>query len=274
MAKTREIRKRIQSVRNIHKITATMEKVAQSKGMKLSGRSGAATSFRAHLLRLLPEVLGVPTTSIEAGDLLRDRPLCEQRSNVRSVLLVGITSSRGLCGGYNARVIQATRGARVEELRAAGTKVMLAIVGKKGLAYFRYHAEEGGAPDLRHRRERPVQPRRRVCHGHCRAIHIGEGRYGGDREHPVQVEGLTGGTPRAVPPVHNRSHCGGADGAHTGTGRRATVSRRARPRACPVHASPAHREARDALHAPGGDDLRAGAALHGNAQTRRTTPTP
>ncbi|HEY9593930.1 MAG TPA: ATP synthase F1 subunit gamma [Spirochaetia bacterium] len=145
MAKTREIRKRIQSVRNIHKITATMEKVAQSKGMKLGGRIVAATSFRDHLLRLLPEALGAPLGGIDATDALRARPLGEQRGKVKSVLVVGLTSSRGLCGGYNARVIQATK-ARVEELRAAGTGVMLAIIGRKGLAYFRYHNEEVALP--------------------------------------------------------------------------------------------------------------------------------
>ena len=60
MAKTREIRKRILSVRNIHKITRTMEKVAQSKVMKLNARFADAKAFRADLARLLPEALGLP----------------------------------------------------------------------------------------------------------------------------------------------------------------------------------------------------------------------
>ena len=59
MAKTRQIRKRIISVRNINKITRTMERVAQSKAMKLTGRFDGATAYRGHLARLLPEALGV-----------------------------------------------------------------------------------------------------------------------------------------------------------------------------------------------------------------------
>ena len=51
MAKTREIRKRISSVRNIHKITHTMERVAQSKVMKLNARMTDAQAFRADLAR-------------------------------------------------------------------------------------------------------------------------------------------------------------------------------------------------------------------------------
>ena len=54
MAKTRQIRKRIISVRNINKITRTMERVAQSKGMKLTGRYDGAASFQRNLARLLP----------------------------------------------------------------------------------------------------------------------------------------------------------------------------------------------------------------------------
>jgi F-type H+-transporting ATPase subunit gamma len=145
MAKTREIRKRIQSVRNIHKITRTMEKVAQSKGMKLNGRYAAATAFHRHLLRLLPEALGATLGSIESAQELFVQPLGARRAVVGRVLLVCVTSSRGLCGGYNTKVIQAAR-ARMAELRSTGAEALLAVIGRKGLAYFRYHNEEVTLP--------------------------------------------------------------------------------------------------------------------------------
>jgi F-type H+-transporting ATPase subunit gamma len=141
MAKTRDIRKRIQSVRNIHKITRTMERVAQSKGMKLTGRFGFATTFRRSLTRLLPEALGAAIGSIEASQELSLLPLGARRAEVKNVLLFCVTSSRGLCGGYNAKVIQAVR-ARMEALRSEGRKPVLAVMGRKGLAYFRYHNQE------------------------------------------------------------------------------------------------------------------------------------
>ena len=141
MAKTREIRKRIQSVRNIHKITRTMERVAQSKGMKLTGRFDFATTFRRNILRLLPEVLGATLGSIEASQELSMLPLGARRAEVKNVLVFCITSSRGLCGGYNAKVIQAAR-ARMEAHRSEGRQPLLAVMGKKGLAYFRYHNQE------------------------------------------------------------------------------------------------------------------------------------
>lgn len=140
MAKTRQIRKRIGSVRNIHKITRTMERVAQSKGMKLTGRFDIAKTYRRNIQRLLPEALGAPTDSLEAIQELSQQPLGMHRAQIRHVLLFCITSSRGLCDGYNAKVIQAAR-ARMEALRAEGKEPVLAVMGKKGLAYFRYHNE-------------------------------------------------------------------------------------------------------------------------------------
>ena len=53
-------------------------------------------------------------------------------------MLFVVTSSRGLCGAYNSRVLQATR-ARMAELAREGRQASLAVMGKKGLSYFRYH---------------------------------------------------------------------------------------------------------------------------------------
>jgi F-type H+-transporting ATPase subunit gamma len=138
MAKTRQIRKRIISVRNIHKITHTMERVAQSKGLKLSNRYESAASFQRNLARLLPEALGAATGSTAAKQELAVSTLGARRAETKRVLLFCVTSSRGLCGGYNARVIQAAR-ALMGRLAAEGKEPLLAVMGKKGLAYFRFH---------------------------------------------------------------------------------------------------------------------------------------
>jgi F-type H+-transporting ATPase subunit gamma len=140
VAKTRQIRKRIISVRNIHKITRTMERVAQSKGMKLTGRFASATSFQRNLARLLPEALGAAPGSTAGLQELAVSALGAHRAEVARVLLFCVTSSRGLCGGYNARVIQAAR-ARMKELEQEGKESLLAVMGKKGLAFFRFHKQ-------------------------------------------------------------------------------------------------------------------------------------
>jgi F-type H+-transporting ATPase subunit gamma len=145
MAKTREIRKRIGSVRTIRKITHTMERVAQSKSMKLTGRFDSARGFRADLLRLLPEALGAaPGTLLATQEIVR-HPLGVVRSPVKRVLLFCVTSSRGLCGGYNSHVIQAAE-ARIAALADEGREPVLAVIGRKGLAYFRYHKRDVALP--------------------------------------------------------------------------------------------------------------------------------
>jgi F-type H+-transporting ATPase subunit gamma len=159
MAKTREIRKRISSVRNINKITRTMEKVAQSKIMKLTSRFADAKAFRANLLRLLPEALGAAPGTSQADEALARQPLTAPRGSATSssqteapygyprtaprprgkrVMIFVVTSSRGLCGGYNAKVLSATR-ARMQELAREGRAASLAVLGRKGLSFFRYH---------------------------------------------------------------------------------------------------------------------------------------
>jgi len=140
MAKTRQIRKRISSVRNINKITRTMEKVAQSKIMKLNARFADAKAFRANLLRLLPEALGAALGTSPGDEALAREPLCAPRQRAQNVMLFVVTSSRGLCGGYNAKVLAATR-TRMDELAREGRQASLAVLGKKGLSFFRYHGQ-------------------------------------------------------------------------------------------------------------------------------------
>src|SRR5208283_4842853 len=115
-----------------------MEKVAQSKGMKLGGRFDDAKAFRRQTAGLLPEALGAPVSSLEAAQELAGHPLGAAHVEVKRVLLFCVTSSRGLCGGYNAKIIQAAK-ARMEALRKDGKEALLAVMGRKGLAYFRFH---------------------------------------------------------------------------------------------------------------------------------------
>jgi F-type H+-transporting ATPase subunit gamma len=114
-----------------------MERVAQSKVMKLTGRFTHARSFRRDVGRLLSVAFGVTPGTVTAAEAMAREPLSAPRPAGR-VLLVCVTSNRGLCGGYNSRVIQATR-ARMVELAREGREPLLSVLGRKGLAYFRFY---------------------------------------------------------------------------------------------------------------------------------------
>jgi F-type H+-transporting ATPase subunit gamma len=66
-----------------------------------------------------------------------DHPLLVARPVVRRAGVLVITSDRGLCGGYNANAIR-TAEQLISRLRADGKQVLLYVVGRKGVTYYRF----------------------------------------------------------------------------------------------------------------------------------------
>lgn len=130
MAQTRELRRRIKSVENTRQITKTMEMVATSKLKRAQDRVVAARPYAEALARVISD-LYEPSLA-EVFPLLR-QPLGVERK----VAVVGLTSNRGLAGGFNANLIKMTR-QRVDELEKSGAEVELHLIGRKGIGYFRY----------------------------------------------------------------------------------------------------------------------------------------
>lgn len=95
MAGTKEIKRRIKSVKNTKKITKAMELVAASKMKRAVSSTLASRLYAGYSWEIL--------TSIANSTQEITHPLFVQRE-VKNVLLVLITSNRGLCGAYNAQV--------------------------------------------------------------------------------------------------------------------------------------------------------------------------
>jgi F-type H+-transporting ATPase subunit gamma len=124
MASTREIRRRIRSVRNIAKVTKAMETVAASKMRKaqqqvLATRPYAEKSWEVltYLARLRP---------IAAAE----QPLLQQREVGRVAVLL-ITADRGLAGAYNSNIIRKTA-LQIQQWEQQGKEVSIVTVGRKG----------------------------------------------------------------------------------------------------------------------------------------------
>lgn len=121
MANLKEIRNRISSVQSTMQITSAMKMVSAAK---LKKAQDAITAMRPYAEKLT-EILQHLSSSIDtelAG------AYTEQR-DVNRVLLVVITSNRGLCGGFNANVIKETR---LLLQKYQGKQVDLFCIGKKG----------------------------------------------------------------------------------------------------------------------------------------------
>ena len=135
MAKARAIVKRRKSIRNIRKITKTMQMIATANFQKSLKRSVSTKPYIMKVREIVTEL----ADSVEnvTHPLLR-RPGVNQAdvlSNRAAVIV--LTSNRGLAGGYNGSVLR-TASAHLRELDAAGTSVDLYVSGKKGISYFRF----------------------------------------------------------------------------------------------------------------------------------------
>src|SRR3954452_8519089 len=98
MAKTRAIVKRRKAIRNIRKITRTMELIATARFKKAFDRATEAEAYTRKIADLAADL------SANAGEV--KHPLLEPHPEINNSLLLVITSNRGLCGGYNASILR------------------------------------------------------------------------------------------------------------------------------------------------------------------------
>jgi F-type H+-transporting ATPase subunit gamma len=129
MANRRLLVKRLKAVRNIRKITRTMELIATSRFKKALDRATEAAEYT----RKISEIVG----DLGQANLKFSHPLLEKHpEEKRSVLLV-LTANRGLCGGYNASVLRQTL-SHLRTLRERGTEVSLEVSGKRGIKFLNF----------------------------------------------------------------------------------------------------------------------------------------
>ncbi|MCQ7618842.1 ATP synthase F1 subunit gamma [Salmonella enterica] len=124
----RELRSRIDSVRNTQKITEAMKLVAAAKVRRAQEAVVSSRPFSEALV----EVLYNMNQEIQTEDI--DLPLTRIRP-VKKVALVVLTGERGLCGSFNNNVLKKAE-TRIEELKQLGLGYTVVSVGKKGNAYF------------------------------------------------------------------------------------------------------------------------------------------
>lgn len=126
MANLKEIRSRITSVGSTMQITSAMKMVSAAK---LKRAQDAITQMRPYANKLteLLEGLSSSLDSSEGG-------LYAQKRNIKNVLLVVVTSNRGLCGGFNAFIIKKAKSLIQNEYKNANSSIV--SIGKKSSEHF------------------------------------------------------------------------------------------------------------------------------------------
>jgi F-type H+-transporting ATPase subunit gamma len=132
MAKARAIMKRRKAVRNIRKITRTMQMIATAKFQKSLKRTVGTKPYTMKIRELVREVASC------VGDV--DHPLLrkpEPGSKANREAVIVITSNRGLCGGYNGSVLRLAS-QLLDDLKKRSVEIDLSVIGRKGITYFKF----------------------------------------------------------------------------------------------------------------------------------------
>ena len=127
MANARALDKRRKSIKNIRKITRTMELIATARFKQAMDRASAATAYTNRVTGL---VANLANTGMELS-----HPLLESRDNPHTSLQLVLTSNRGLCGGYNGNVLRLASDNQQQLVDEFPTSLM-EVSGKRGVTYF------------------------------------------------------------------------------------------------------------------------------------------
>ena len=133
MANRRVLVKRRSAVRNIRKITRTMQLIATARFQAAHKRLVASKPFTDKLSHLVRDLARA------AKEL--DHPLMQAPAELLPVDLWVITSNRGMCGAYNGNVLR-TAGEYIQTLKDQGRSYNIRVVGNKGVSFMRFAGHE------------------------------------------------------------------------------------------------------------------------------------
>jgi F-type H+-transporting ATPase subunit gamma len=128
VANPRALDKRRKSIKNIRKITRTMELIATARFKKAMDRASAATAYTNRITQLVRDLT---RTGLEVS-----HPLLEQRPEVKNATLLVLSANRGFSGGFNGNLSRAGL-LRWNELKNEVPNRRLEIAGKRGIGAFK-----------------------------------------------------------------------------------------------------------------------------------------
>lgn len=127
MANLKEVKERINSVVSTQQITKAMKMVSAAK---LRRAQDKIVQMRPYSQKLTNILNNVSAASEGAADIIY-----AEKREVKNVLLIPVTSDKGLCGAFNTNIIKATNAAIKTQF--AGKNVTVLPLGKKSYEFFR-----------------------------------------------------------------------------------------------------------------------------------------
>ena len=134
MATRKDVKSRIASVKNIHKITRAMEMVAAARLRRAEQRIQALRPYADAIRRLTRQ-------AAQAAEYMPRVPILAEREQVRNAGVLVVTGDRGLAGAFNSNVLRAGMQANAEFSRD-GVDVSFYAVGRRGVSSLNFRKLE------------------------------------------------------------------------------------------------------------------------------------
>jgi F-type H+-transporting ATPase subunit gamma len=133
MATQKEVKNRISSVKNIHKITRAMEMVAAARLRRAEQRIDNMRPYAQAIRKMTKQVADASATIPRIA-------LLEEREQIKRVGIVLVTGDRGLAGAFNTNIIR--EGLRLKrEFAGDGAEVRFSVVGRRGNSTMTFRGE-------------------------------------------------------------------------------------------------------------------------------------
>lgn len=126
MASLRDLKRQIQSIDNISKVTGALQTVYGVKFRRAEARVGRARPYADNMQQMMQDIAG------KGGG---KNPLLVGRGESRRVAIVAMTADRGLCGGFNAQLLRRANRFRQE---FDGPELRQIAVGRKAVSFFSF----------------------------------------------------------------------------------------------------------------------------------------
>lgn len=126
MANLKEIRIRIDSTKNTQQITKAMKLVSAAKLRKAQHQIQNMRPYTVTLKGVIANIAATQKVS---------HPLMEKKANAKNVLLVVLTSDRGLCGAFNSGIIKFAE-KYIADNKTRFEKIDFVFIGKRGIDHF------------------------------------------------------------------------------------------------------------------------------------------
>jgi F-type H+-transporting ATPase subunit gamma len=134
-ASQRDVKQRIDSVKNIRKITRAMEMVAAARLRRAEQRIAALRPYAGAIRRMTRQAAEA------AGSEIAKLPILKQHENENRIAILLVTGDRGLAGAFNSQILRAGLRAATEH-EGEGSEVVFYASGRRGVSSLGFRGRE------------------------------------------------------------------------------------------------------------------------------------